>query len=252
MRLVVVTGLAFEARLARAAARGLDGVQVIAGLGAAAAAAALDDALRDGLQRAPQSWPIHAATVHAPCVLSFGTAGALDPGLRVGDWIVADALREASGGVLPAPDRALRAMLATALPDAHRGSVIASRTAVATRTAKAALAQASGALAVDMESDAIASMAAQHGLRFGLCRVVIDEARRSLPPAALAGMRSDGSASVWPVIAALLRRPHDLPGLLALARNAAHARRALRARARTVFAACLAATERNDTHAPPA
>jgi hypothetical protein len=57
--------------------------------------------------------------------------------------------------------------------------------------------------------------------------VVIDPVDRSLPPAALAGMRGDGSTDVLAVLRSLLARPGQLPALLEVARDARIAQRTL-------------------------
>ena len=50
----------------------------------------------------------------------------------------------------------------------------------------------------------------------------------SVPSAALAGLAPDGGTRPLSVLAALLRRPQDLPGLVALARAQGRALGALR------------------------
>jgi hypothetical protein len=78
-----------------------------------------------------------------------------------------------------------------------------------------------------MESQVVARLANARELPFVCCRVVIDPAERSLPEAALAGMRADGSTDIGAVLKSLLRHPSQLPGLLAVARDAAHAKKSL-------------------------
>ncbi|MFN2333339.1 MAG: hypothetical protein ABR550_02805, partial [Wenzhouxiangellaceae bacterium] len=94
---------------------------------------------------------------------------------------------------------------------------------------KQRLALSSKAMAVDMESAAIAAVARQHGLPFLALRVIVDRVEQAVPPLALAAMQG---ASIRPgrVLAGLLKSPQQLSPLLALA-FAGH-------RARTVLAEC--------------
>src|SRR5205807_10330301 len=71
-----------------------------------------------------------------------------------------------------------------------------------------------------------------------ICRTVIDSARRDLPPAALVGLRHDGTPDVLAVSRSLARRPSQLPALARIAVDAWTARQALR-RGRTLLGAGL-------------
>ncbi|MGI4981812.1 MAG: phosphorylase [Janthinobacterium lividum] len=224
-RVLVVTGLAFEAAIAR---RCVD-VDVLFGVGPAAAAA-LQARLQD-------TGPRPAG------IVSFGTAGALDALSQPGDCLLARVVLEqiapasAGGAALSKTgardvrrhpvDAGWLERLAAALPDAACVDFAGSAVPVVSATQKHLLHVRTGAAAVDMESLALARVAAAHGLPFVVCRVVIDRASHTLPPAALAGMHADGSTRVLPVIASLLRDPTQLPSLLRLARDAGRARRAL-------------------------
>jgi len=62
-----------------------------------------------------------------------------------------------------------------------------------------------GAAAVDMESHVAGRIAAEANLPFAILRVICDPADRSLPPAALAGMRRDGTTNIGAVLGAYSR-----------------------------------------------
>ncbi len=66
--------------------------------------------------------------------------------------------------------------------------------------AKATLRAASGALAIDMESAAVAEAAAEAGVPFLVLRVIADPADRAIPPVALHGVAPDGSRRPWAVL----------------------------------------------------
>jgi hypothetical protein len=76
---------------------------------------------------------------------------------------------------------------------------------------------------VDTESHIAAGIAAAHQVPFVACRVVIDPANKRLPPAALVGLRPDGTADVRAVI----HQPSQLPTLIRTALDAWTARAAL-------------------------
>jgi adenosylhomocysteine nucleosidase len=96
---------------------------------------------------------------------------------------------------------------------------------------KAKAFSSTGALAVDMESAAIAEIAAQHHLPFIAVRVIIDTAYDALPRAIVAATRS-GHLRIWRLIAALARAPGELSALLRIAQRYRVATRSLGAVAR--------------------
>ena len=151
---------------------------------------------------------IEAACAGALGIISIGLGGALAEGLEPGDWIVAFRV----GEVKTDPDWTNR--LLAALPGARLGPIAGSDVMVVDAAAKAALHAATGALAVDMESHIAARVAQRHGLPFAAARTISDGADRALPSAAQAGMKPDGDMDVLAVIAALARKPWELPGLI--------------------------------------
>jgi adenosylhomocysteine nucleosidase len=84
---------------------------------------------------------------------------------------------------------------------------------------KAAVAVATGAAAVDMESAIVARAAQRHNLPFVVLRVVADPAHRPLPSAALVAMREDGEIDLSAVLGAFARDPGQLLALVRLGRD---------------------------------
>ncbi|MFT8243461.1 hopanoid-associated phosphorylase [Roseomonas sp. BN140053] len=165
-------------------------------------------------------------------VLSFGIAGGLDPALRPGTILLATEVCLPDGTRLPADPRwaaALRGACEVAGLAVQGGRLAAAAAVVAEPADKAALRAATGALAVDLESGVAARFAAQRRLPFAALRVVADAAGHRLPRAAVVGLTPDGRPDIPRVLAALLRRPGDLPDLLRTAARTAAAMRALRA-----------------------
>jgi hypothetical protein len=94
--------------------------------------------------------------------------------------------------------------------------------------AKAALREATGASAVDMESHVVAAFAARNGLPFGALRVICDAATRALPPLATHALKADGAVDLASILGGLVRNPQQLPMLIGAGRDAAIAFAALR------------------------
>ena len=201
MTVLVATGLRKEAAIL-----GGPGVTVVAGGG-------------DGARLERE---LEAAVADATMVLSCGLAGALAPGLKAGDLVLGERFPGESRGT------DVVEMLREQLAGAHIGSIIGSNTIVASVAEKQALYAETNALAVDMESHIAARVAARHGLPFAIVRAISDTADHTLPPAALVGMRPDGSMALGAVLASLARNPGQLPALIRTGSDAGRAFAALR------------------------
>ncbi|MFT4064659.1 phosphorylase [Paraburkholderia sp.] len=214
---IVVTGMAFEARIARG--DGGDRVEAVY----AARADLLERALSAAVARG------------AAGIISFGTAGGLAPDLEPGALIVADAVDGPFGRLETDRQWAHRIVAAVTAAGAaeglagrlRRGSMAAVAAPLITADDKRALHSSTGALAVDMESHIAGATAAAHRLPFAICRAVVDPAWRTLPPAATAGLRDDGSTALGPILRELLRQPSQLGALIRLAADARAARTTL-------------------------
>ena len=158
-------------------------------------------------------------------IISIGIAGGLAPGLSPGDWVIA--ANVVTDGVRYATDAQWSQRLREALPGAVYADVSGVDAPVVHRDEKRALHESAGTVAVDMESHIAARIAAAHGVPFAACRVIIDPAERTLPPAALVGMRSDGKPDVLAVAASLLRQPKQVFALLRVVADLRAARSSL-------------------------
>ena len=207
---IVVAGMAFEARIARG-----EGVEVVY----AARADLLERALSAAVARGCSG------------ILSFGTAGGLAPDLEPGTVIVADAVEGPFGRVETDVDWSGRLALAIGASPLRarlrRGVQAAVAAPLVSAQDKLALNRATGALAVDMESHIAGAIAAANGVPFPVCRVIVDPAWRTLPSAATAGLRDDGRTSIAPILRELLRQPSQLGALLQVATDARAARHSL-------------------------
>ena len=171
---------------------------------------------------------LRAAIAHgASGIISFGIAGGLAPDLIAGDWVVASGVK--TGKDVIATDRAWAQRLLELLPNAIHAHVLGVDSVIAGPGEKLQLHDETGAAAVDMESHVAAEIAAEHRIPFAACRVIIDAAHRTLPPAATLGLRLDGTPDVAAVFRSVWRNPGQLPDLARIAFDAHIARRALRA-----------------------
>ena len=195
----VVTGTAAEARCLPRPGAGL--AVAIAGADAGRAEAAATRLIASG----------------AGMLISIGVAGGLAPDLAPGTVILASEII-APDGVRHVPSPGMRAALAAAFdgPPPLNGALAGSDDVVASVAAKRALFAATGALAVDTESHAVAAVATRGSTPFAALRVVVDPAERALPRAALVAVGADGALRPFRLLAALCRRPSDLSALVAL------------------------------------
>jgi hopanoid-associated phosphorylase len=161
----------------------------------------------------------------AEAVVSFGLAGALDPALAPGDWVVATQVT-GDGEVLPTDAAWTRALIARLQPRG-RGRILGVDAMLLRAADKATAYAGSGALAVDMESHVAAREAIRRGVPFAAIRVISDDAHRDLPAAVGVGLDPEGRMALGPVLWALARDPRQLPGLIRTGRDAGRAFRAL-------------------------
>jgi adenosylhomocysteine nucleosidase len=206
VRIGVVVGLAAEARIARRF-----GWPVAVGGGTAA-----------GAEHAAQ----RLVNEGAEALVSFGLAGGLDPTLRPGALIVPSAVIARDARY--ATDPALSGVLGGMTP--HH--VLGADRIVASAEEKRRFRDRTGAAAVDLESGAVARLAALHGLPFAVLRAICDPANGTLPPAVAAALDARGAVHVWRVLGSVTAQPRQIPALLALAANAVAARRSLLGRVR--------------------
>ena len=151
-------------------------------------------------------------------LVSFGVAGGLEPKLHAGTCVVGSVIT--SGTTRFMTDWNWSRNLLQAIPSAVYGAIVGISAPIAQTEAKRALHVSTGALAVDMESHVVASVAAAPSLRVTAVRVITDSAIRELRPVALAAMRANGTIDVAAVIRSMMKDPSELPMLLRTALDA--------------------------------
>jgi adenosylhomocysteine nucleosidase len=151
-------------------------------------------------------------------LVSWGCAGALDDRLKPGDLVLADKLI--------AQDRSELCInvnwhghcvkhLTQDLP-VITGYVIESAHIVSDSQEKHQLHTATGALAVDMESIAIAKVALSNALPFIAIRAIVDPANMDLPKAIAYAANDEGDIQLMRLLAFIARHPSELSGLVRL------------------------------------
>ena len=170
--------------------------------------------------------------IAAGCVglVSFGTAGSLDPTLPPGAVIIGEAVWAGADKRFEVDrDWRLRvADLLAAQPDVHIGIIAGSPTAVGSPSDKRRLRDQSGAAAVDMESQSVARAAEEKGIPFLAIRAVVDDAHAVVPPWVTGVIAPDGTIGAGPTFVGLLTHPGDLPALIRLGSGNRKAHAALR------------------------
>ena len=167
-------------------------------------------------------------------VIGTGVIGALSSGLKPGDLVLADrvlmihgegGVAEQASGVSDAHLRAVGRSLANAGIAYSTGAILTSHRVLATGAEKRHAKQSTGAIAVDMETAAIAAEAAVRGLPFIAMRAVLDEVDDEVVGAAMA----DQEGNVRPLAATsfLLRNPATMLKLPRMIRNLSRATNAI-------------------------
>ena len=204
----------------------------VGGIGAAAARQAATSLIADG----------------AAALVSWGFAAGLEDTLAAGTLVISDrvvaasettsardrrdgfdATASATASASPSTSRAWAARLSTRLgrtvPIVH-GAIVCPEHVVRTADEKRALG-ASGAVAADMETAAIASVAVAAGVPWLAMRVVVDTIDMVVPASVASAIDAAGKVQMVRLLHGLLCRPSDLASLPALARAYRRAMRTL-------------------------
>ena len=157
---------------------------------------------------------------HSPkWVISTGFCGALIPGMAIGEIVVSDKIINVAHeelkiemGMQSAPERGLRV-----------GRTLTIDRMIRTVAEKQVLAEQTGAIAVDMESHAIASVCRERKTRFMAIRSVSDDLSADLPAEVLSLVGETGAVRVGAVLGALWKRPGSFKEMWRLREQAMNA-----------------------------
>lgn len=223
----IVCGLASEAKIARYASP--PGTAVTIRVSGASSQQAYLDAKA-------------LASTSVDVLVSFGVAGGLDAQYRPGTIVLGSSVQSPDGTIAQASEavvvRLSNAARAAGL-EAACGKFVGVDYVVSDTAQKRRLAEQSGAIAIDMESHAVARAAIEDGVAFAILRTIADPADHAIPQAALAMIGPDGRVKPCHAVKAILGRPQDLPQLVRLGRDNNAALRSLRRAAEALFPALL-------------
>ncbi len=157
----------------------------------------------------------------ATALLSWGTAGALADTLLPGNLLLPKRVLTPTGDAYDV-DVDWRARVAACLQDrvaSNAGPLVQSATVVADVSEKAQLFARLGAVAVDMESVAVAAVAGRAGVPFIVIRAVADAARTTIPQQVLGAVDAHGEWRLSALAVLLLRRPRVFVDCVRLLRD---------------------------------
>ena len=157
---------------------------------------------REGVRR----WADRHPNLRRPVILT-GLAGGLDPALGTGDVVVAGEIIDAHGRVTSPPLVEAFGLDVPVVRIATAGRLVASP------EAKLALARATQAAIVDLETSHFADIARARDWRWGVIRVVGDTADEAIPTALERFVDHFGRTRVRVVAGEVFRRPALLPVL---------------------------------------
>lgn len=153
-------------------------------------------------------------------LVSFGLAGALDPDLKVGDWVVGHHLV----GCFEADcDEAWQKSLERIFPDLKNGIFYSDGKLISDITRKQEIREKQRAIAVDMESHIVARIAQEYHCPFIILRVISDQADHALPPAFSVAMQPDGNVAIPALLKSLFLQPSQIPAFVTTAKAATKA-----------------------------
>ena len=164
----------------------------------------------------------------AGALMSWGMAAGLAPHLRPGDLVVPAKVVNRRGAELSV-DADWHLRLCIALEQEAREVSLAETINVLVDTEqKNALARATGAVAADMESAAVARVADESGVSSLVVRVVVDPLTMTVPSSAVAAVSASGARRWAGLVGGLSHRPGEIVAICRLAYAFSHGRRALK------------------------
>ncbi|MEM7190145.1 MAG: hypothetical protein AAF439_11085, partial [Pseudomonadota bacterium] len=171
----------------------------------------------------------------AKVLLSWGLCGGLSKELRSGDFVQPERLALPGAGNTEYID-----LDELTLPRARHGVLAGSEAILTAPSQKAAVAEQTGALAVDMESIPLALAGINAGLPVFVVRAVADNVELQLPDLAIGALDDRGRIRPWRAVRALMADPTQIGAAIRAGRAARRGLRSLRSVADDVFGSLLA------------
>jgi len=162
-------------------------------------------------------------------LLSFGVAGGLTAGVSAGALVLADAVFD--GNRCYPTDTAWRNKISESISDTCEvisGTLAGTDRMISTLDGKQRLHRHSAAVACDMESHAVARIAASHGVPFVVIRAISDPHDRFVPSWVLKSVNPAGAVCIPALLWQAVQQPGSWRGLAGLSRDANSAFESLR------------------------
>ena len=166
-------------------------------------------------------------------LVSWGCAAALDESCQPGDLVLANTCIDADHVEIKTIDKGWLKFVQDELTkqqglQLRTGKLSESRAVVESSYDKAQIAKVTSAVALDMESAAVAKVAKLHGLPFLAIRAIADPLDMDLPKAVSHALGAEGEVILSKLLLYLLLHPSELPGLLKLGLHFNAARKSLK------------------------
>ena len=174
-------------------------------------------------------------TKNIHCLVSWGCAAGLHPQAKPGDLIIAAHVTNLEHSV--DTDEGLGVALKSALPDnltVFNGTLFSSATLVDLSLDKQKIHLQSQAVALDMESFAIAEVAQQAQLPFLVVRSIADPVNMDLPQAVVQALNDEGQVNLPKLLGYLSWHPWEIPALIRLGKHFKAAQNTLKIVAKTL------------------
>ncbi len=157
-----------------------------------------------------------AVSKGATQLMSWGCAAALSPDLKMGDLVLAESLISSDGqeiSVNATWHQHAKNVLGSEIT-AYKGALIASEKVVSTAQEKHTIFEKTGAIALDMESGAIANVATHYAMPFLVIRAIADPASMDLPNALENALNEKGEVAITRILKSLVLNPKEIPHLI--------------------------------------
>ncbi|MBK8814359.1 MAG: phosphorylase [Methylococcaceae bacterium] len=152
-------------------------------------------------------------------LISWGCAAALDSALQSGDLVLAESCIDAQQVGIEFDNKGwvshVQSSINRQIP-IYVGKLAESKHIVETTEDKTELGKATGAIALDMESTAIAKVASLNGIPFMTIRVIADTLKMNLPKSVSYALNEQGEVVLKKLLLFLFLHPSELPGLIKL------------------------------------
>lgn len=150
-------------------------------------------------------------------ILVAGTAGSVNAEYNAGDIVIFRSAKDGSERSLPLSNDWTN-KLNSALSRLHpkTGITFTSPDAVTSPQAKSALRAKYQVDCVDMETATIIKFANEQKIPVAAFRIIVDPHDQAIPPAALVGLREDGTTNLMATIFCLVKQPQHLLQILSL------------------------------------